>query len=216
MWGTCPFCGTYEQAPIIRERDEGERKIKELYCAACGRHRPFRPQPLFLITGASGVGKTSLSSWLFYHQTDYLVMESDILWSAAFDTPEDDYRNLRETWLRLAANMGQGGKPVVLCGCTTPQQYNNCINRRYISNLYYLALYCDDDVLEKRLRSGRGVNDENWIESSLAFNRWIQENADMTDPPMTCLDTTRLTIEEAAQQADQWMRANLREENSKQ
>ena len=207
MWGTCPFCGTYASEPPICENAHGDQ---ELWCSVCGRSRSFKPQPLFLITGASGVGKTSLSARLFYGQTNYLVMENDILWSAAFDTPEDDYRTLRETWLRLASNIGQGGKPVVLCGCATPQQYNNCINRRYISKMYYLALYCDDEVLENRLRIGRSVHDEGWIQSSLAFNRWIRDSADKTDPPMTRLDTTSLTIEQAAERAEQWIGANLR------
>jgi hypothetical protein len=73
------------------------------------------------------------------------------------------------------------------------------------SNIYYIAIVCDDEVLEQRMRIGRGVIDENWVKSSLEFNRWLKENANKTEPEMTLLDNSALTPEEAARIADQWI-----------
>lgn len=47
-------------------------------------------QPLFIITGASYVGNSTLCNELFMNETDYIVMESDLLWNAIYNTPDDD------------------------------------------------------------------------------------------------------------------------------
>ena len=53
--------------------------------------KPTNKQPLFIITGASCVGKSTLCEQLFLHEKDYIVMESDLLWNDMYNTPEDDY-----------------------------------------------------------------------------------------------------------------------------
>lgn len=167
--------------------------------------KPTKKLPLFVITGASCVGKSTTAEVLFKNETDYIVMDTDLLWNDVYNTPEDDYRSYRELWLHLCANISQIGKPVVLCGCSIPKQYEVCEARRLFSNIYYIAIVCDDEVLEQRMRIGRGVIDENWVKSSLEFNRWLKENANKTEPEMTLLDNSALTPEEAARIADQWI-----------
>ena len=49
--------------------------------------QPTRRQPLFLVTGASCVGKSSMCEILFQKEQDYVVMESDLLWEERFNTP---------------------------------------------------------------------------------------------------------------------------------
>lgn len=53
---------------------------------------PTRKEKLFIITGASGVGKSTASEILFQKEKDYIVMESDLLWSDHYNSPEDNYR----------------------------------------------------------------------------------------------------------------------------
>lgn len=203
MLNYCRKCGKYHADKIISE--DG----KTMICPNCNAEQPLKRLPLFIITGASGVGKSTLSIELYKNETDYIVMESDILWCDYFNTPEDDYRKYRETWLRVCKNISQAGKPVVLCGCSIPEQFENCVERRYFSEIYYLACVCDSDSLEKRLRQGRSVNDENWIKSSLSFNQWLKDNADKTEPNITLLDTSAKTAEEAAKIADKWIMERL-------
>lgn len=171
--------------------------------------KPTRKQPLFCVTGASCVGKSSACEVLFRNEEDYIVLESDILWNDVYNTPEDDYRVYRGVWMNICAAVSQSGKPCVLCGCCTPQQFERLPEREMFTEIHYLALVCDDESMLGRMKEGRGVTDEGWIASSLHFNRWLRENADSTEPPITLLDTTHITAQEAAQQIDAWIKSKL-------
>ena len=168
--------------------------------------------PLFVISGASCVGKTAMCEVLFQRETQYIVLDSDLLWNDVYNTPEDDYRKYREIWLRLSSNISQIGMPVVICGCAVPKQYEQCKSRNNFSNIFYMALVSDDDVLEKRMRKGRDVRDENWIKSSIDFNNWLKDNADKVTPNIKLLDTLDLTPEEAALLADTWIQECVKKE----
>jgi hypothetical protein len=43
----------------------------------------------------------------------------------------------------------------------------------------------------------------------LRFNRWFQDNAATTAPPMTLLDTSRLTPAESVARTAAWVREQL-------
>lgn len=43
-------------------------------CPKCNEKQPLKQLPLFIITGASGVGKSTLSIELYKKETDYIVM----------------------------------------------------------------------------------------------------------------------------------------------
>ncbi len=62
-----------------------------------------KKQPLFIVTGASGVGKSTLCNELFINGKEYIVMESDLLWNDIYNTPEDDYSEYNRLWLRVCA-----------------------------------------------------------------------------------------------------------------
>lgn len=126
------------------------------------------------------------------------------MWNDIYNTPEDGYRAYREVWLRVCAQISQIGKPVVLCGCCTPEQFELCKGKELFSELHFCAVVSNETVFENRMRNGRHVTDENWIQTSLQFNRWLSENAEKTKPPIRLLDTTYLTPEAAADQLDRW------------
>lgn len=167
--------------------------------------KPTRKQPLFVVTGASCVGKSALCEVLFKKESDYIVLESDLLWDDRWNTPDDGYAAYRSMWLALCANVSQIGKPVVLCGCALPEQFENRPERALFTEIQYLAAVCGEEELYRRVTVGRAVTDEGWIKSSLGFNRWLKENAEKTSPPIKLLDTTGLTAEQAAEIAHQWI-----------
>ncbi len=171
--------------------------------------KPTNKQPLFIITGASCVGKSTLCELLFLGEKEYIVMESDLLWDDRYNTPEDDYCEYRRLWMRMCANISQIGKPVVLCGCAVPKQFENQPERELFSNIYYLAAVCDEKALENRMRVGRKVTDEGWVKSSLDFNNWLKQNANFTSPCIKLLDTTELSPLQAAETVDQWILENI-------
>jgi hypothetical protein len=171
---------------------------------------PTNKQPLFIVSGASGVGKSAACEVLFQKEKDYIMLESDILWDSRFDgDPDDGYRAYRELWMTMCANISQIGKPCVLCGCGEPRHFEVCDARRYFTDIHYLAIVCNEDVLRQRMENMRGISDENWMDSSVFFNNWIIENADKTEPTMTLVDNSALSIEECAEQIHAWIMARM-------
>ncbi|HJP93662.1 MAG TPA: AAA family ATPase [Pyrinomonadaceae bacterium] len=206
MFNVCPNCGEYRPDKTIAP--DGVYAI----CPNCGFRHKFIRLPLFILTGASGVGKSTVCLKLAAKMKDVVVMESDILWRAEFNQPETNYLEYRETWLRVCKNISQAGRPVVLCGVGLPNQFEPCVERRYFSELHYLALTCDPQILVSRLRSRpktRGTYNDETIKSQVAFNRWLLENAQSTEPPMTLLDTSEITVDETAEKVERWLRSFL-------
>jgi hypothetical protein len=82
--------------------------------------------------------------------------------------------------------------------------------RSYVTAIHYLALVCDRDVHEERLR-GRGADplDDRYFEPSLDFNDWLRADAASTHPPMELLDTTELDEGETVAAVAEWVRARL-------
>ncbi len=170
---------------------------------------PTKKSQLFIITGASGVGKSALCEVLFKDESRYIVLESDLLWNSFFDTPEDNYLLYRRTWLNICANISQIGLPVVLCGCVTPEQMELLPEREQFTDIYYAAAVCDSDCLKTRLTKGRNITDENHIKSSLSFNDWLIKNSRNTSPPITIVDTTDMNSKQAANVVDEWILTKL-------
>ncbi len=170
--------------------------------------KPTRKQALYIISGASAVGKTSLCELLFQEETSYIVLDSDLLWDSYYDTPEDDYHVFRTVWMRVCASISQIGLPVVLCGCAIPQQFEAKVERELFTDIHYLAVVCSDENLRSRMEEGRKISDQAWIQSSLDFNRWLQDNASNTSPPIRLLDTSDLTPVEAAAEVDAWIKGH--------
>ena len=206
MFNVCPTCGEYCVEKTIDA--SGPFAI----CPYCGYAHPFLQLPLFLITGPSGAGKTTMCLELVPLVRECVILDSDILWGAVLATPENNYRDYRNLCLRIAKNVGQNGRPVVLGGTAIPEQFETCPERRYFSTLYYLALVCDDQLLEERLKqrpawrhSGSAEN----IKDMLRFNRWLKDQASTTHPPLTLFDTSHRSVFETVRDVAQWIRQHL-------
>lgn len=170
---------------------------------------PTRINKLFVITGASCIGKSTACEILFKKEKDYIVMESDLLWSDTYNTPEDNYRTYRELWMSICGNISQIGMPVVLCGCAIPEQFEVCDARKYFSEIVYIAVIAENDELIRRMKHGRKVTDENWLKSSEQFNEWLRNNAEKTTPNIILVDNTHLNPEETSKKIDEIIRFNM-------
>lgn len=206
MFNVCPRCGEYSVEKTIDS--SGPLAI----CPSCGYAHPFLQLPLFLLTGPSGAGKTAVCLELTSLLCECVILESDILWGAVPATAENSYQDYHNVWLRVAKNVGQSGRPVVLCGTAIPEQFETCPERRYFSTLHSLALVCDDQLLEERLkqrpawrRSGSAEN----IRAMIDLNQWLKEHASTTRPPMALLDTSHRSLPETAREVAQWIRLRL-------
>jgi hypothetical protein len=143
-----------------------------------------------------------------------VLLDSDILWREALNAPENNYAEFFETWLRMCKNIAQSGRPVVLfgAGVGVPENLENCIERRYLSTIHYLALVCEDQVLTQRVQARpawRAASSARFIEEQIHFNQWFhQYNREGLEPAIQLLDTSSLSLEETAQEIRSWIDQN--------
>lgn len=204
MFNVCSNCGMYSEEKSITPSPQGSFAV----CLHCGHRHRFVQLPLFIVTGASGVGKSTVCLELAARLPECVCLDCDIFWRQEFATPEDDYRGFRNLCLRAAKNIEQNGRPVALFGSAIPQQYEACSERRYFSKTHYLAMVCEEETLIERLKSRpewRKSGDTETLQTMVRFNRWFFENAPSTQPPMTLLDTTALSVEQSVERVTDWI-----------
>jgi predicted kinase len=205
MFNVCAKCGSYRVDKIIDP--DGPYAI----CPECGHPHKFVYQPLWIVSGASGSGKSTVCNHLTGRIEQAVMLDSDILWQEAFDSPETSYRIYFETWLRMCKNITQSGRPVVLfgAGVGVPENLENCIERRYFSQIHYLALVCSDEALASRLKARpawRASHLPAFIEEHQRFNQWfINYKNTGSQPPIRLLDTTILSMDETAREISAWI-----------
>jgi shikimate kinase len=183
----------------------------------CGYEHPFQQLPLLIVSGASGTGKTTVCQRLLGQVTQAVLLDSDILWQPQFNTPDTNYRDFFETWLRVCKNISQSGRPVVLfgAGVGVPENIENRIERRYFSKIHYMALVCSDETLPERLQARpiwRGTREPAYIEESIRFNRWFR--AYDSQPVIKLIDTTSALLEETALQVESWIDQSVRSQTA--
>lgn len=215
MFHVCWSCGSYRPDKQI------DLSRSQARCPECGFAHPLRALPLLLVGGASGAGKSSLAQRLLGTRDDVIVLDGDILWQPTFDTPGDNYAAFRTSWLRLCLSLNQSGRPVVLfsAGMVVPANVEPLVERRYFSTVRYLALTCDDVVLEARLRSRpawRESGQEAFIAAQLAFNRWLRDPPADVAPLLAQLDTSVSTLEESSTAVASWINEQLRRARAEQ
>ena len=184
----CTHWGEWDEVP-----DTGAG-TSTLRCASCLRTRPFLRLPLYCVSGPSGTGKSTIAGMLLERlRSRFVVLEQDLLWVGGLRDPAHDHRLFRSTWLRTAAMVQQSGRPVVLCGTVMPPEFEPLPERALFTDVHYLALTCEPDVLAARLRARpawRGWDEER-IRENLEFAAWVVDRAEALEPPLTLLDTTR-------------------------
>lgn len=203
MFNVCHHCGLYRADKIIDP--SGPYAV----CPECGHPHAFRQLPLLIVSGASGAGKSTVCHALVGKIDNVILLDSDILWRPEFDKPEEKYRAFFETWLRMAKNISQAGRPVVLfgAGLGVPENIEPCVERRYFSKVHYLALICDDNVLARRLKARpawRGSGEEAYVEGHIQFNRWFK-GQQTGNFPIRLVDTTDDSPEATVEQVRSWI-----------
>jgi chloramphenicol 3-O-phosphotransferase len=201
----CPAC----ESPTTGAEVDPARRV--LLCDLCGAVTPFRLlPPLLFLTGASGAGKTTLYRQLVGRVPEAVLIDADLLWSVnpAHDDPASGYRAFRALILHLAERLAANGRPVLVEGTCTPDQYETLGERWYFSKTAYLAVVCEDETLRRRLaaRPGwrRGRQD---LEPMLQLNQAFRQQR--LDPAPSLLDTTARSVEECAAELHDWIRLQV-------
>ena len=203
MLNVCYNCGQYRADKIVDP--EGPWAV----CPECGYEHAFLQLPLLMVCGPSGSGKSTVYQRLIGKLEHIVTLEADIFWRTEFNRPEEQFRDYFETWLRICRNISQSGRPVLLFSAgSIPQNVEPCVKARYFSAILYLALVCDDEDLEERLRrrpAWRGCADAAYIEEHINYNRWFKDVGCVGELPVELIDTSRHSVENAVDQMARWV-----------
>lgn len=156
--------------------------------------------PLFIVTGASGSGKTYVVQELRKIMPDYDIFDPDAL----IEFMGHDWEKIRNVWLRVARNIAQSGRSTIICGTMMPWDVEQCADFAFFKHVYYLNLHCDEETREKRLL------DRNWSEEEIQnhknfANRLLELADEAFDPPMPTIDTSNIDVTEVASQIKNWV-----------
>ena len=202
MFTVCTNCGEYHPEKELDFDDS------YLVCRCCGHKRLFHRLPLFVITGASGTGKSTLLNELLSldEKPDLVYLESDMLWRKEFcECGTQEYRDL---WLYVCCNISQSKRPVVLFGSASPSEFEGSQLRKCFAKIHYLVLTCEKSILENRL-----VNRSKWRKSSspekvrehLEWNQSFIDNASTAVPKYAILDTSHKMLKRCAKEFVEWV-----------
>lgn len=112
------------------------------------------------------MGKTTTAIEMIRKKVNFVVLDADIF--AGFINWNDE--ESCNSWVELIENISkdimQSGKPVLwtMAGCL--ERLSKAYNSRYFSEIIVLALVTDENALRQRMQEGRGITDDNWINSS--------------------------------------------------
>jgi hypothetical protein len=140
-----------------------------------------------------------------------VTLEQDVLWTPELAERPGGIGWFRATWLRLAAMIGQSGRPVLLCGTVVPAELEPLPERVLFDRVDYLALLVDPDVLVGRLRARpawRGWDEER-IAEMVDFAEWLRRAASTMEPPVEVLDTSGLGPVDIAAYVQAWVLRRL-------
>ncbi|MCC7449469.1 MAG: nucleoside kinase [Anaerolineae bacterium] len=198
----CPYCGENTVA-------NPERSSDSTRCANCGKAIPTHIFPLFVVTGASGSGKTAVVPELRCTLRHCVVFDKDLLWGRCGNW-EQFYNN----WLRIAYSIAQGGRYTVIAGIIMPGDFDSCEDRGLIGPIYYVNLHCDDAVREQRIRARpawRQSTNEWFIQEQRRVAAELLTLAPGLDPPMYVINTSAQSTAATAASVVHWATTILKQ-----
>ena len=201
MIGICPRCGNYDW--------DKEVTGNQVCCSKCGETWRFRKMPLFVLTGCSGMGKTTTGIEIMKQQNEFIVLDADMFYSIMPHDTQEDYYNQIEQVESLSKNIMQTGKTVLWTMAGNLDKLNHVYNRRFIGEIYCQALVCEEEELRRRMTEGRKITDEGWIQSSVDYNHYFKTHDCLADMPFEVFDTTGKSVPQVAEYVIGWVKGKL-------
>ena len=210
MLYTCDKCGKVRADKII----DPEHNLA--ICPECGYSKPFKCVPLFAVGGACGTGKTAICKAIAGRLDRVIAIEGDSLWDMKRFSPFSPEEYF-EYALRVAMNISQSGVLVAFfhSGFGIPGNLENCVARRYFSEIHYLGLYCSDQEIERRLYqrpSLRGESGRLFVDTMKGFNSVFRyyDSDNTAYPHVDKIDTSDISLEEATALVESWIKSRIR------
>lgn len=197
MIGICPRCGNY----AWDKRVAGTT----IECPKCGHRWPFRKLPLFLLSGCSGVGKTTTAQAIMQRAVDFVTLDADMF----HDMLPTETEKI-EQMLSLSRNIAQSGRPVLWTKAGGLDYFGSTYNRQFFTDIHCLALVCEETELRRRMTEGRHITDQAWLDSSAEYNRYFMTHDHLADMPFETLEITGQAPEEVAARVIDWVHTRWR------
>ncbi len=201
MVDICPKCGNYDWDKTVEGR--------QVTCPKCGHSWNFRKLPLFIVTGASGVGKTTTVQALQAESQEFVCMDNDMLYSLLPHKTEADHLAEAEQLQAFSRNIMQCGKPTVWSRAGNIHLLAETYGARFFSGIPVLALVCSEQELRRRMIEGRGISDPGWLQSSAEYNRYFLEHDRIGSVFFDRLDIGAMSVAEAAHRVEGWLKGKL-------
>lgn len=180
----------------------------KILCSECGMTWKFIKKPFFVLTGCSGVGKTSTGMALQKLTDQFVILDADIFRNVmAFETEEDEY-DLIEQIQNLSKEIAQGGRSVLWTMAGNIDKLTKTYSSRFFSEIKVLALVCSEEELRRRMVEGRGITDEGWLNGSISYNEYFRTHTTLEDIRFEMCDITDITPEQAAENVLKWLVKN--------
>ena len=216
MLNVCYECGMYHadkeivSPSLLDETRQGFTQQAWAVCPECGHRHRFNYLPMMFVCGPSSAGKSTVAQALMGKTTNAVLLDGDILWRNEFMSEENGgAAGFFDTWMRVAKNISMSGKPVVLFNAgAIPDNVIDNVEARYFSNIHFLALVCEDDELERRLKARpewRGSGNPAFIQEQQRFSHWLKGNAQTDGRNIDLIDTSELSQEQTFHQVSEWI-----------
>lgn len=166
-------------------------------CPRCGSAGdPVVLRPLFVVTGASGSGKTAVVAPLARRlQGRCVTFDVDMLMDGVHPLSE-------RRWLAVAHCVAQSGLPTVLLGPFLPGRLDELAARCWVSDVHVLVLDCPDEVRRARIHARPPWRSRD-VEEQVEFGQWLRRNiADV-------IDTSSGSPEDTAAAVASWVGGHL-------
>lgn len=176
-------------------------------CPDCGHvDAAGAVRPLFVVTGASGSGKTAVLAPLARLLAGHAVT-FDVDWLIDAATALAGGRPVawpafRDAWMSVAHGVAQCGTPTVLLGPLIPEHLQDLPARRWVGTIHFLVLDCPDEVRRARIEARPAWRSRD-VEEQVRFGRWLRGNI----PDR--VDTARGTPEDTARSVATWVLRNI-------
>lgn len=201
MIGICRSCGNHNW-------DKEVHKYR-ITCPKCGASWEFKKLPLFILTGCSGIGKTTTGQVLQEISTEAVVLDADMFYNVMPHETDEDYYAQVEQIGSLSKNISQSGRPVVWTMAGNLDKVNKTYHRRFFEDVHVLALVASEKELRRRMEEGRGITDTHWIQGSVDYNAYFLKNKSLGDMPFETLDTDQKSVEQVAAEVKEWLLQKL-------
>ncbi|GGG12201.1 hypothetical protein GCM10010912_65780 [Paenibacillus albidus] len=163
--------------------------------------------PLFIVTGASGVGKTTVMHVLRDLMPEFVVFSTDI---DNFGTTAEklEYQDRYNLLLHFAYSVALSGRGTIICGTFMPWDAQKCDSFNKFSELCFINLHCDDSTRNSRLqnREDKAMWTDDMLKQHEQFAQWLLDNAETEyNPPMPTIDTTATPPSQVAEQIKRYV-----------